>query len=135
MTPSPSASPASPRRRRTPGAGSGACASPRALAHQPGERLEHHQGDDDHGEAEREQQGAEADVAALLRALDAARPRARRGTLTQLLAATALERRLLLEGNLELGEALSHSHGQKLLSPGRARLGWTARAAANISSR
>ena len=41
---------------------------------------------------------------------DPPRPRAVGGAATQLLAAAALQTGLLLEGRLELGDALSHSH-------------------------
>ena len=58
---------------------------------------------------QRQQQDAEADVAALLGRLDLAGARAGRGTLAQLRAALALERGLLLERDLELVEALFHA--------------------------
>ena len=58
----------------------------------------------------RDDEDAERDVAALLDPLHAARTGAVGGALAKLLAAPALERRLLLEGQLELRDALSHSH-------------------------
>ena len=97
---------ASPRRwslSETAQAGRGGPGS----AHQPGQRLEHHHGHGHDRDDERDDEDAEGDRAALLGSLDAACAGAVRGPLTELLAAAPLERRLLLEGELEQLDALS----------------------------
>ena len=58
----------------------------------------------------RDDEDAERHVAVLLDPLHAARTGPVGGALTKLLASPTLERRLLLEGELELRDALSHSH-------------------------
>ena len=63
---------------------------------------------DRRGEADGED--AEADFAVLLVTGHAALARAVGGAAAQLLAPAALQGRLLLEGNLELVDALTHSH-------------------------
>src|SRR5919106_1561738 len=81
----------------------------RPLGHQPGEGLEHHDRDDDDRERERDEQHPEADVAVLLRRLDVTGLGSGDRALAQLLAAAAVERGFLLEGILELVEALAHA--------------------------
>ena len=61
------------------------------LGHQEGERLEHRDDDDDHGHRQADGEDAEAHLALLLGAVDAARPRAVGGAAAQLLAPAALQ--------------------------------------------
>src|SRR4029077_8044635 len=80
------------------------------LRHQERKRLEHRDDHDDHRRGQADSQHAEAHFAVLLVAGHAAFPRPVGGAAAQLLAATALQGRLLLEGDLELVDALTHSH-------------------------
>ena len=73
-----------------------------APAHQPGQRLEHHHGHRDHGDGEGDDEDAEGDRCRAARSAGCAGARAVRRALAKLLAAPALERGLLLEGQLEL---------------------------------
>src|SRR6185295_1186679 len=82
----------------------------RPLRHQEGERLEHCDDDYDDGDREADGEDAEAHLAGLFDAADAASARAVGGAAAQLLAPAALEGGLLFEGRLELGDALAHSH-------------------------
>ena len=77
-----------------------------------------------HGDRERDEQDAEPDLAARLGALNAARARAVGGALAQLLAPAPLERHLLLERQLDLSHALSHSHLRHGASPPSAGHRW-----------
>jgi len=67
-----------------------------------------HNDDDGCGQANRED--AESHLAVLLVARHPTRPRPVGRTTSKLLAAATLQGCLLFEGNLELGNALSHSH-------------------------
>jgi hypothetical protein len=80
------------------------------LSHQEREGLEHCDDDDYHRRGQADSEHAEAHFSVMLVAGHATLPRTVRGAATQLLAPTTLQGRLLLEGNLELVDALPHSH-------------------------
>src|SRR3954470_18987863 len=83
---------------------------PVRLAHQPGQRLEHRDDHGDHRDGQADEQNAEPDPALGLVAGDATGARAVDRALAQLVAPATLERHLLLERQLDLSHALSHSH-------------------------
>ena len=82
------------------------------LAEQQVERAEHHDRDDGGGEDQREHEQREAYGAALVTALEVALERALLGGAAQRVAPVTIERDLLDEGSLPLGEALAHFHGR-----------------------